>query len=58
MRESIIGGEYKTVYNEFYQKHDEAWRMPGSTLEKKACQQFANAYTVLCKKADHQLRLF
>ncbi|MBB6129600.1 class I SAM-dependent methyltransferase [Mucilaginibacter lappiensis] len=27
MQESIIGGNYKTAYDQFYQKHDEAWRM-------------------------------
>lgn len=30
MQESIIGGEYKTAYDQFYQKHDEAWRMLGA----------------------------
>lgn len=30
MQESIIGGEFKTAYDQFYQKHDEAWRMLGA----------------------------
>ncbi len=30
MQESIIGGDYKTAYDQFYQKHDEAWRMLGA----------------------------
>jgi ubiquinone/menaquinone biosynthesis C-methylase UbiE len=29
-----------------------------SLLGKKVSEQFANAYTVLCKKADHQLEIF
>jgi ubiquinone/menaquinone biosynthesis C-methylase UbiE len=30
MQDSIIGGDYKTAYDQFYQKHDEAWRMLGA----------------------------
>ncbi|WP_225976237.1 class I SAM-dependent methyltransferase [Mucilaginibacter ginsenosidivorax] len=30
MQESIIGGDYKTAYDQFYQQHDEAWRMLGA----------------------------
>jgi len=30
MQESIIGGDYKTAYDQFYEKHDEAWRMLGA----------------------------
>jgi SAM-dependent methyltransferase len=35
MQESIIGGEYKTAYDQFYQKHDEAWRMLGAKYKAK-----------------------
>src|ERR1700709_2488169 len=28
--QSIISGNVKTAYDEFYQKHDEAWRMLGA----------------------------
>ncbi len=30
MTEQIISGNVKTAYDEFYQKHDEAWRMLGA----------------------------
>jgi ubiquinone/menaquinone biosynthesis C-methylase UbiE len=30
MAEQTISGNVKTAYNEFYQKHDEAWRMLGA----------------------------
>jgi ubiquinone/menaquinone biosynthesis C-methylase UbiE len=30
MQESIISGNVKTAYDQFYQKHDEAWRMLGA----------------------------
>jgi SAM-dependent methyltransferase len=30
MAEQIISGNVKTAYDEFYQKHDEAWRMLGA----------------------------
>jgi len=30
MQQSIIGGEYKTAYDEFYEKHNEDWRMLGA----------------------------
>jgi len=30
MQESIIGGDYKTAYDQFYEKHNEAWRMLGA----------------------------
>src|SRR5438067_101157 len=33
MQESIIGGDYKTAYDQFYQKHDEAWRMLGAKFK-------------------------
>ncbi len=30
MNDQIISGNVKTAYDEFYQKHDEAWRMLGA----------------------------
>ncbi|MDN5287369.1 MAG: methyltransferase type 11 [Mucilaginibacter sp.] len=30
MQESIISGNVKTAYDQFYEKHDEAWRMLGA----------------------------
>jgi 16S rRNA A1518/A1519 N6-dimethyltransferase RsmA/KsgA/DIM1 with predicted DNA glycosylase/AP lyase activity len=30
MQQSAISGNVKTAYDEFYQKHDEAWRMLGA----------------------------
>src|SRR5258708_25779375 len=30
MQQQIISGNVKTAYDEFYEKHDEAWRMLGS----------------------------
>ena len=30
MAEQIISGNVKTAYDEFYEKHDEAWRMLGA----------------------------
>jgi len=30
MAEQIISGNVKTAYDEFYQKHDESWRMLGA----------------------------
>jgi ubiquinone/menaquinone biosynthesis C-methylase UbiE len=33
MAEDIISGNVKTAYNEFYEKHDEAWRMLGAKFK-------------------------
>jgi hypothetical protein len=30
MAEQTLSGNVKTAYDEFYQKHDEAWRMLGA----------------------------
>src|SRR5258708_14556261 len=30
MQQQIISGNVKTAYDEFYEKHDEAWRMLGA----------------------------
>jgi len=30
MQQSIIGGDYKAAYDEFYEKHNEDWRMLGA----------------------------
>ncbi|WP_439694718.1 methyltransferase domain-containing protein [Mucilaginibacter sp. AW1-7] len=35
MQESIISGDYKTAYDKFYQKHDEAWRMLGAKYKAR-----------------------
>src|SRR5450755_2584694 len=33
MHQPIISGSVKTAYDEFYQKHDEAWRMLGAKFK-------------------------
>ncbi len=33
MQHNIVSDSVKTAYDEFYQKHDEAWRMLGAKFK-------------------------
>ncbi|HTD98547.1 MAG TPA: class I SAM-dependent methyltransferase [Mucilaginibacter sp.] len=45
MQQSIISGNVKTAYDEFYQKHDEAWRMLGAKYKAQHIIDVCKGYT-------------
>ncbi len=45
MTEQIISGNVKTAYDEFYQKHDEAWRMLGAKYKAQHIIDVCKGYT-------------
>lgn len=45
MNEQIISGNVKTAYDEFYQKHDEAWRMLGAKFKVQHIIDVCKGYT-------------